>query len=101
MGQCLSGPIGIDVGHCRLNLALLYDVHIADQFLVAYQQYAQESFIYDVYWDIISVIDFLFGPPTVYPGWEAFGVTGLTNRMMEQRMDAYVYHLAKHLFGTT
>lgn len=94
------GPAGVDVGHCRLDLALLYGVNVADQFLFAYQHHAPEVFVYDVYWDIISVIDFVFGPPTVYPGWEAFGVTGLTNEMMEQRMDAYVQSLAKRLFNS-
>lgn len=87
------GPAGIDIGHCRINLALLYDVDTADEFLTAYQKAASEGFIYDPYWDLISIIDMLFGPPEVYPGWEAFGVTGLTNQMMEVRMDAYAVSL--------
>jgi aminoglycoside phosphotransferase (APT) family kinase protein len=32
-----SGPAGFDVGWCRLDLFLLYDEHIADVFLAAYQ----------------------------------------------------------------
>jgi aminoglycoside phosphotransferase (APT) family kinase protein len=31
------GPAGFDVGWCRLDLYLLYDEHIADTFLAAYQ----------------------------------------------------------------
>lgn len=92
-----KGPAGIDVGHCRLNLALLYNVSIADQFLMAYQNIAGESFAYDVYWDVISVIDILFGPPTVYPSWEAFGVTDLTDQLMEKRLDEYIKSLVSHL----
>ncbi|WP_318616093.1 aminoglycoside phosphotransferase family protein [Sporosarcina sp. YIM B06819] len=84
------GPAGIDVGHCRVNLALLYSVEVADLFLEAYKKHAGSSFTYDLYWDIVSAFDFLDGPPTVYSGWEAFGVTGLTDEMMEQRMDAFV-----------
>lgn len=87
------GPAGIDIGHCRLNLALLYDVETADKFLAAYKDQVEESYMYDPYWDMLSLIDVLFGPPEVYPGWAAFGVTGLTNRMMEERMDAYAVSL--------
>lgn len=84
------GPAGIDVGHCRVNLALLYSVEVADLFLKAYEKHAGSSFVYDSYWDIVSAFDFLDGPPTVYSGWAAFCVTGLTDAMMEERMDAFV-----------
>ncbi|WP_342506998.1 aminoglycoside phosphotransferase family protein [Sporosarcina sp. FSL K6-2383] len=87
------GPVGIDVGHCRVNLALLHGVEIADLFLAAYEKHAGSSFTYDSYWDIVSAFDFLDGPPTVYSGWAAFGVTGLTDAMMEERMDAFVESL--------
>ena len=91
------GPAGIDVGHCRLNLAQLYDVATADSFLKAYQRYAGDTFIYDPYWDFLSLIDILFGPPTVYPGWVAFGVMGLTDQMMAERLDMYVESLLQRL----
>lgn len=91
------GPAGIDIGHCRLNLALLYDVATADEFLTAYQKHAGELFIYDPYWDLLSLIDVLFGSPEVYSGWAAFGVTGLTDQMMEERMDAYAVSLLKRV----
>ncbi len=88
-----KGPAGIDVGHCRVNLAMLYNVATADQFLAAYQQDQGSKFVYDVYWDVVSLIDILSGPPVVYPGWEAFGVTGLTDTMMRERLDKYVVSL--------
>ncbi len=84
------GPAGIDVGHCRVNLALLYSVEVADLFLAAYKKHLGSSFTYDSYWDIVSAFDLLDGPPTVYSGWAAFGVTGLTDAMMEERLDAFV-----------
>lgn len=94
VNACL-GPTGIDLGHCRLNLALLYGVEMADAFLHAYQEIQGDSFTYEPYWDLVSVMDILFGPPTVYPGWEAFGVKGLTNQMMEERLDEYVRSLVE------
>jgi len=91
------GPAGIDVGHCRLNLALLYSVSTADAFLVAYQREADPSFDYDRYWDLLALIDFLDGTPTVYAGWEAFGMTGLTVEIIEKRLDSYIASLVPRL----
>ncbi|WP_404451005.1 aminoglycoside phosphotransferase family protein [Virgibacillus necropolis] len=88
------GPAGIDVGHCRLNLVKLYGVQVADQFLSAYLSLAGETYTYDVYWDILSVMD---GGSDVYPGWEVFGVKGLTDGMMEKRLDTYLKSLINRL----
>ena len=85
---CL-GPAGIDVGHCRVNLALLHGVEIADLFLEAYRRHATE-FVYDTYFDIVTVFDFIDRPLTVYRGWTDLGVEGLTDRMMETRMDEFM-----------
>lgn len=91
------GPAGIDVGHCRLNLAMLYGVQTADGFLTAYDRYSGSAFSYHPYWDLLSLIDILFGPPTVYPGWTALGVTGLTDELMARRLDQYVVSLVRRV----
>ncbi|WP_174615563.1 phosphotransferase family protein [Virgibacillus ihumii] len=88
-----KGPRGVDIGHCRVNLAMLYGVETADGFLREYRKLAGSKFTYEPYWDLLSVADMLVGPPEVYPGWEAFGVTGLTNEMMKERLDRYVVSL--------
>lgn len=90
-----KGPRGVDVGHCRVNLAMLYGVEAADGFLKEYRKLAWSQFTYEPYWDILSVADMLDGPPVVYPGWKAFGVTGLTRDMMEERLDQYLVSLIK------
>ncbi|MFC4559536.1 phosphotransferase family protein [Virgibacillus kekensis] len=87
-----KGPAGVDVAHCRWNLAILYGVDAANGFLQAYQRYASD-FLYDPYWDLRTLIDILGGPPEVYAGWADFGVTGLTDDMMEERLDKYVVSL--------
>lgn len=84
------GPQGIDVGHCRLNLALLYGVKAADDFLHAYQSLAGSSFAYDPYWDLLSIIEVLPGPPSVYQGWTALGVTNLTDAIVKERYESYL-----------
>ncbi|WP_249313267.1 phosphotransferase family protein [Lederbergia citrea] len=91
------GPAGIDVGHCRVNLAQLYGVETADAFLRAYKTQAGKSFNYDPYWDLVSLIDILFGPPEVYPGWTALGITGLSDQLIAERTDAYMLSLLKRI----
>lgn len=92
------GPAGVDVGHCRVNLALLHGVRTADQFLTLYRGYAGDAYDYDPYWDLVTLIDFAYGPPPeVYAGWTALGMTGLTDEMMMQRLDAYLISLVKRV----
>ncbi|MDA8353980.1 MAG: aminoglycoside phosphotransferase family protein [Firmicutes bacterium] len=90
-----QGPAAIDVGHCRVNLAMLFDVASADQFLAAYQDYAGSAFCWDPYWDLLSLFD--FGSPQVYAGWEAFGISGLTEGLIKERVDRYIITLVKQL----
>ncbi|MBC7808757.1 MAG: phosphotransferase, partial [Akkermansiaceae bacterium] len=88
-----AGPAGIDVGHCRVNLAQLFGVTTADAFLSAYEKYAGTAFRYDPYWDIVSLLDGSEGEPSVYAGWTALGVTGLTDTLMRDRSDDYLSSL--------
>lgn len=91
------GPAGVDVGHCRVNLAQLHGVAAADEFLARYLRCAGESFVYDPYWDLVTLIDFAYWPPEVYGGWTALGVTGLTNGMMAERLDDYMISLLERV----
>ncbi|WP_238402855.1 phosphotransferase family protein [Paenibacillus mesophilus] len=91
------GPAGIDVGHCRVNLAQLYGVHAADEFLVCYQIHAGASYTHDPYWDLVTLIDFAYWPPEVYGGWTALGMTGLTKEMMIERLDNYLISLLNRI----
>lgn len=85
------GPAGIDVGHCRLNLARLYGIASADAFLTAYQSYGGSDFTYDPFWDLVSLVD--GGPPEVYAGWPVFGVNELTNDVIVERTDQFLISL--------
>lgn len=88
-----KGPAGIDVGHCRVNLAQLYGTSTADRFLEAYRRAAGHRFEYHPYWDLLALTDILDGPPAVYAGWQAFGMTGLTDELMRHRLDEYLLSL--------
>ncbi|WP_183072719.1 phosphotransferase family protein [Oceanobacillus bengalensis] len=97
VNACL-GPRGVDVGHCRVNLAMLYGVDVADEFLKAYTNAAGVSFVYNPYWDFISLNDILDNDrPSVYPGWVVFGVKGLTEDLMVERLDKYISSLLEKM----
>jgi aminoglycoside phosphotransferase (APT) family kinase protein len=84
------GPAGIDVAWCRHNLANLHSVRVADEFLDAYVNAAGNEFSYDPYWDLMSVVELLPGPPTMYEGWRAAGAPPISNATMRERVDDYL-----------
>lgn len=84
------GPGCIDVSWCRANLAYMYGVDMADQFLHAYQVVTGSSCDYHPFWDLMVIIEILPGPPDVYPPWKVFGLAHLTNPLMLERADAYL-----------
>ena len=87
------GPSGIDVGHCRVNLAQLYGVGAAELFLDAYCRHAGETFTYDPYWDLVSLIDMAYWEPDVYGGWTDLGFTGLDKSTIVARLDGLLLHV--------
>jgi aminoglycoside phosphotransferase (APT) family kinase protein len=91
------GPAGIDVAWCRHNLANLHGVSVADEFLVAYIDAAGSDFEYDPHWDLMSVVELLPGPPSMYEGWRAVGVANISNAVMRERVDLYVASVVARL----
>ena len=83
------GPVGVDVAHCRTNLAQMYGPETADRFLDAYLV-AAEGFVYDPYWDIDSLLDMSYPEPTFYEPWEHFGLKRIAPEETMRRIDAYL-----------
>ena len=83
------GPAGVDVAHCRINLAKMFDLSAADRFLDAYIEVA-DGFEYDPYWDVDSLLDVCIPQPTFYPPWQEFGLDIITSEVLKQRVDAYL-----------
>lgn len=84
------GPAGIDVAWCRKDLAGMYGVPAADQFLEVYQRLAGSASAYHPFWDVLSILDGLSDPPSVYPPWITFGLQGLTSAILLEREEAYL-----------
>jgi aminoglycoside phosphotransferase (APT) family kinase protein len=91
------GPAEIDVAWCRHNLANLHGVSAADEFLAAYLAAAGSEFQYDPYWDLMSVVELLPGPPSMYEGWRKNGVPNISNAVMRERVDDYVASVVARL----
>lgn len=85
------GPAGVDIGHCRRNLALLHSVEVADRFLAFCLEWGN----YNPYWDIVSLLDAEFEAP-VYNGWLDLGVM-LPATLAHTRLDEYATSLASRL----
>ena len=82
------GMAGVDVAHCRWNLALMYGMSTADRFLRFYQELAGPGWDYDPYFDLVELVETIGWKPGVYPGWPVFGLTDLTDDLMVERTQA-------------
>jgi len=91
------GPAGIDVAWCRMNLANLHGVEVADEFLAAYIEEAGKEFTYDPYWDLMTIVELLPGPPSMYEGWRLAGQPHISDATLRERVDEYVVSLVAPL----
>ncbi len=77
------GPPDVDVGHCRLNLTLLFSVQVAERFRELYE--AEAGRAVDPYWDLHALLS--YGPdwkdflPLQIHGRAPLEVEGMTRRM--------------------
>jgi aminoglycoside phosphotransferase (APT) family kinase protein len=81
--EACIGPPGIDVGHCRLNLTLLFSAAVADRFRAIYE--AESGHKVDTFWDVHALLS--YGPswkqflPLQIDGRAPLDVDGMTGRM--------------------
>ena len=77
------GPPDVDVGHCRLNLTVLFSADVAERFRQMYEAEAGRKV--DPWWDVHALLS--FGPgwknflPIQIDGRAPFDVQGMTARM--------------------
>ncbi len=80
-----TGPPALDVGHCRLNLTVLFSADVAERFLAMYE--AESGRKVDAWWDIHALLS--YGPawkhflPIQIDGRAPFDADGMTARMEE------------------
>ncbi|AYC30486.1 phosphotransferase family protein [Paenisporosarcina cavernae] len=90
------GPAYADVGHCRMNLAVLYGVETANDFLAYYMKTSTQA--YDVYFDLRAFFDFVDEEFDVYQGWIDLGKLDLTVEVLRQRAENYLSDLIPVLY---
>jgi aminoglycoside phosphotransferase (APT) family kinase protein len=80
-----NGPPDVDVGHCRLNLTVLFSADVADRFLAIYE--AEAGRRVDAWWDVQSLLS--YGPswkqflPFQIHGRAPLDIDGMTARVEE------------------
>lgn len=79
------GPRGADIGHCRVNLAQMKGVEVADEFLREYENQTGEN--YDSFWDIEAVFSMALPNCAVYAPWREFGYADLTEETVRNRTE--------------
>lgn len=91
-----QGPAGVDVAHCRTNLAQMYGPEAADGFLDAYLAVA-DGFVYDPHWDIDSLLDMCLPQPSYYSPWRQFGLGPIALAENMRRVDAHIERVTARL----
>jgi aminoglycoside phosphotransferase (APT) family kinase protein len=81
--EACVGPPEVDVGHCRLNLTVLFSAEVADRFRAMYE--AESGHRIDAWWDVHALLS--YGPwwqqflPIQIDGRAPLDVEGMTGRM--------------------
>ena len=88
------GPAGVDVGHCRRNLALLHGVNTAEDFRAAYERLS--GLKQDPYWDLMTAVEVL-PEPEMFSGWTDLGAPTIDSETLRARMDDYVASIVERL----
>ena len=95
------GPRGFDVGWCRLDLYLLYDQHIADCFLIAYQAASGNTLASPLMWDLWAVARSCQDVESWVPNYHDFGRADLTATELRKRHTQWTQYLLGQSTSTT
>ena len=87
------GPRGFDLGWCRLDLVLLFDEHIADVFLRAYEAAIARPIDTVALWDGWAVARSAQGVETWVANYAPHGRTDLDEHALRQRHSRWTTRL--------
>ena len=89
------GPRGLDVAHCRTNLAVLFGVEVADYFRQIYLEFAGGQ--HHPFWDVASILEVSLPEPEFYRPWAEFGLEVISAREMGERNEIYIESVLKRV----
>ncbi len=94
------GPPGFDLGWCRMDLFLLYDEQIADDFVSSYEAASGTAVSEGVLWDLWAVARSNEAVEDWVGNYRGLGRPGLTATELRSRHTAWTEHLLNnHLKG--
>lgn len=88
VNACTGHPHA-EVYHARMNLTILADLELADDFLNRYLALAERAEPYDPRWDLETPISFLGSRPSG-TAWRAFGRDDLTDEYIWSSIELFV-----------
>ena len=93
-----TGPLEVDVSHCRKNLAILHGIESAETFDRRYRDLTGAP-IPDAYWDACAIADY---DPDLngYMAFRSFGVP-ITAHQITSRINAFATQVAHRIRRTT
>lgn len=91
-----AGPAGVDVAHCRTNLALMFGPAAADRFLAAYMR-AAGGFDFHPYWEVDSLLNSCLPEPVYYEPWREFGLSPIPAAELIHRIDSHLQQVMRHI----
>ena len=83
------GPAGVDVAHCRVNLALMYGVAAAERFRLRYERAAGGG-PYDPFWDVDAALNLAWPKPVYYRPWRIFGLPPIPEETLAERAEEFL-----------
>ncbi|HVM08354.1 MAG TPA: aminoglycoside phosphotransferase family protein [Acidimicrobiales bacterium] len=86
-GSACLGPADVDVGHCRLNLAVLFSPEWAEEFLRMYE--AEAGAMVDPWWDLAELCVYGDDWPRFIP-MQVAGRTSVDTAGMTARVEAVI-----------
>ncbi|MGI6543819.1 MAG: aminoglycoside phosphotransferase family protein [Limnochordia bacterium] len=89
------GPAGVDLAHCRINLALMYGYEVAERFLKFYEERVP-GFTYQPYWDIEAILGSCLPKLSYYAPWQEFGLPLIPMAVLRQRVEQHLTQVLQH-----
>jgi aminoglycoside phosphotransferase (APT) family kinase protein len=84
------GYPGMDVGYCRMDLAMQHDLNVANDFLRAYEAAAGMRIPHLHVWDLLGATVAMPDPERWLPGFHELGRTDLTADLVGERLTAFI-----------
>lgn len=92
--EACMGPPEVDVGHCRLNLAVLFSAEVAEQFREMYEAEAGTSL--DPWWDLQSLLAYGSSWRDFIP-LQVAGLAPVDTEHMTERVEAVIDGVLRRL----